>query len=85
MDGHVGDGLDGGVLSPGKCVRNYMFLSRDMANFVPEFQRFQFKIQESWVGELRQFLPVTENGEEGLVIHTEREIGEAQDEELALV
>ena len=62
-----------------------MILSRDMTNFEPELHRFQFKIQESWVGKLRQFLSVTKYSKKRFMIYTECEIGKTQNEELALV
>ena len=72
-------------MSPGKSVRNDMILSRDMTNFEPELHRFQFKIQESWVGKLHQFLSVTKYSKKRFMVNTESEVRKTQDEKLALV
>ena len=62
-----------------------MIFTRDMTDFKPEFHRFQFKIQESWVGKLRQFLSITKYSKKRFMVNTESEVGKTQDEELALV
>jgi hypothetical protein len=68
---------DGGVRPPGYGVGNDVGLARDVVDGEPAPHGLQLVVEESGVVDGLQGLVSVEDGQEGVVVHAEDEIGEA--------